>query len=161
MFQIPATAWTLAGFALAHASWIVSEMSDDELLAPFALLESDGHRELRPFEAGTQAEAIAAGKQFVLHETTAGAWAFAREGTLRIGDQAADVVVVEFWEGGMAAPVALVQRFERFTKSGRFKIVGQPSLSIQGRSSSELRIDLLRAGIDSHPKVAALWDTWQ
>lgn len=161
MTHIAADAWALAGFTLAHASWIVSEMSDDELLAPFALVEKDGQRELRSFEADTQQEAIAAGKRSMHQETTgAHAWAFAREGTLRLENDSTDVVVVDFWVRGMVTPVSLIQRFRRFTKSDPFKLLGQPFLSSEGPSGSGLRVDLLRAGIDAHPKVAALWDTW-
>src|SRR4051812_395451 len=81
MTELPHTALALAGFALAHAAWSISDTEDGELLCPLAVVESkDGARRLMRFEADTQEEAIVAGKAAMRDATgDAAAWAFARE----------------------------------------------------------------------------------
>ncbi len=165
MNEIPAAAWALAGFVLAHAAWIVSDLPDKDLLAPFVIIEQSGHRELQPYEAPTQEEAIAAGKAAMPQWTaTSDAWAFAREGSVREGQDRTDVLIIDFWAKGMKEPVTLIQRFERFTKHGRFKILGEPMVSLGGKilpTFTDSGQAQLRHGIQQHTKVAPLWDTWR
>jgi hypothetical protein len=71
----------LAGFALAHAAWNVSDLTPDDLLAPLAFIEESGERRLVRFEADTQEEASRSGKAAMEEASqSADAWAFAREG---------------------------------------------------------------------------------
>jgi len=165
MNAIPAAAWALAGFVLAHAAWIVSDLPDKYLLAPFAIIERSGQRELHPCEAPTQEEAIAAGKRSMPQWTaTSDAWAFAREGSFREGEDRTDVLVIDFWAKGMKEPVTLIQKFERFTKHGRFRLVGDAMVSVGGKIlptfTDSASAQLLRR-IQQHSKVASLWDTWR
>lgn len=164
MDDIPTAAWLVAGFVLAHAAWIVSDLPDKDLLAPFAVIQRSGQRKLQAFEAPTQEEAVAAGKEAMrLRTDSADAWAFAREGSFREGKEATDVIVVDFWARGMSAPVTLIQRFERVTKHGRFKLLGEPMLTIAGQVvelPSGIVEAQLRPGINQHSKVSPLWVTW-
>ena len=83
MTKFPPSALPLAGFVLAHAAWSVSDLPEEDLLCPLALLEdSEGGRRLVRFEAESQEQAITLGKE-TLSSPDAGtnAWAFAREGS--------------------------------------------------------------------------------
>lgn len=164
MDEIPVAAWLVAGFVLAHAAWIVSDLPDKDLLAPFAVVQQSGQRHLQAFEAPTQEEAIAAGKHAMRSQSdSVEAWAFAREGSFREGKDTTDVIVIDFWAKGMTAPLTVIQRFERFTKRGRFKLLGEPMLTIGGQLASlpPGTVDAqLRPGINQHSKVSALWNTW-
>jgi hypothetical protein len=53
----------LAGFVLAHAAWSVSDLPKGQLLVPLAVVETGGQRQLLRFEAQTQEQSIAAGKE--------------------------------------------------------------------------------------------------
>jgi len=164
MNDIPVAAWALAGFVLAHAAWIVSDLHDKDLLAPFAIIERSGQRELQPYEAPTQEEAIAAGKKAMPQwSASSDAWAFAREGSFRQGQDRTDVLVIDFWAKGMKEPLTLIQKFERFTKHGRFKLLGEAMVTAEGKvfpTITDSAQSKLRDGIRQHSKVAALWDTW-
>lgn len=156
----------LAGFALAHAAWSVSDLPDSELLVPFALVEWHGHRELFRFEANTQEEAISEGKKAVAEAADLNAWAFAREGAWRArsSNQPQDVLVVDFWALGMLNPMGLVQAFARYTVCGRFRIVGEMIMTagremIDEAAASEMSAKI-KEGIGEHPQVAELWGKW-
>ena len=162
---IPEAALLLAGFALAHAAWSISDVPEGELLVPLAMVEEAGQRRLVRFEDATQEEAIRKGKAAMAELTaTADAWAFAREGLMPEAGGKVDVFSVDFWAKGMREPATLIQRFEPFARRGKFRVIGQPELVVKGRvQESKATEDLLpriRAGIAQHQKVAALWDTW-
>src|ERR1700737_1555681 len=103
---IPEFAVLLAGFVLAHATWSVSDLPKGDLLVPLAIVEKDGQRQLLRFEAETQEQAIAKGKATVAKlQAEADAWAFARENQFKDGDKYVDVISVDVWAKGMAAPI--------------------------------------------------------
>src|SRR2546425_10308417 len=84
MITPPGSGLLLAGFVLAHAAWSVSDLPNGELLAPLAMVERGGHREITRFEAASQAAAIAEGRAAMAKlGTSVDAWAFAREGLIR------------------------------------------------------------------------------
>ncbi len=167
MSPIPEAAAALAGFALAHAAWSASDLPAGELLVPVAVVELNGQRRLLRFEAATQEQAIAQGKSAMqTYTTTADAWAFARDGLFeRDRGHKVDVLSVDFWSKGMPKPVTLIQEYEPFAKSGRFRIVGDPLLVVEGKVQTAAAVaDVLaqvRAGVRSHSKVARLWDSWR
>ena len=167
MPTIPAAALLLAGFALAHATWSVSDTQPDELLVPLAVIEAEaGQRSLQRFEADTQEQAIAAGQAAAAEFThTALAWAFAREGAVRTSAGPVDVISVDCWTRGMTAPVTLVQPFARASKEGPFRLLGPPLLSVGGRqleaTAAQPHLATVMEGVRSHPKAAPLWRTWQ
>jgi ribonucleotide monophosphatase NagD (HAD superfamily) len=169
MLDIPISALLLAGFALAHAAWSVSDTTPAELLVPLTFVEQNGQRALRRYEAPTQVEAIRRGKAEALElSRTADAWAFAREGALRVpatNPDTQDVLVIDLWAKGMVASATLVQRFERSTDRTHFRIVGKPVITISGHEldsvAAERLVKVIHQGIATHKKVAALWPTWQ
>jgi hypothetical protein len=83
----------LAGFALAHAAWSVSDLPKGELLVPLAVVEKNGQRQLLRFEAKTQEQAIAQAKAALTQrQPELDAWAFVREGLLSEGTGTVDVL---------------------------------------------------------------------
>ena len=165
MEEVPLHALALGGFTLAHATWSVSDLLDSELLCPLAIVERKGQRELLRFEAETQEEAISEGKRAMVEEKDVEAWAFAREGALRQeSGEAQDVLVVDFWAEGLPNPLTVIQPFERYTKTGRFRLVGDLIIASNGQildsASSCKVIEGIKAGIQEHSKVAELWHTW-
>jgi hypothetical protein len=135
-------------------------------IVPLAVVERHGHRELLRFEAETQEGAISEGKRVMAGAKAAEAWAFAREGALRMqgGGESQDVLVVDFWAEGMLNPLTLIQPFERYTKSGRFRVVGDMIITSGGQmldsASASKVIEDIKAGIEEHSRVAELWHTW-
>jgi len=166
MTKVPDNAVALAGFTLAHATWSVSDLPDEELLVPLAIVERGEQRALMRFEAETQEDAISEGKRAMAEGNDAKVWAFAREGALRMqaGGEQQDALVVDFWAEGMDHPLTLIQPFERYTKHGRFRLVGDMIISSGGEvldsTAAEKVINGINEGVREHPTVAELWLTW-
>lgn len=160
----PDAALSLAGFALAHAAWSVSDLLEGEFLVPLAMIEKGGRRELHRFAAETQEQAIANGKT-AMDKLSAkvDAWAFAREGQLNEGNGYADAISVDAWAKGMTAPISFVQKF-RPLASGKFGLLGDPWVVIDGKlqdpSASGDLLTKLKSGIQSHSKAAEHWSEW-
>jgi hypothetical protein len=169
MTAFPQPGLSLAGFALAHAAWSISDTDDGELLCPLAVVEAHGgERRLMRFEADTQEQAIIAGKTAMREATTdAAAWAFAREAAWRRmrSDQAGDVLAIDFWAAGMPSAATIMQHFNRATNGGRFRIGGVPTLVVSGTQLSpdaaSASITAIMAGVQAHTAVAELWPTWR
>lgn len=169
MTALPQPALSLAGFALAHAAWSISDTEDGELLCPLAVVEArDGTRRLVRFEADTQEEAIIAGKTAMREAAhDAAAWAFAREAAWRKmgSDQAGDVLAVDFWATGMSSAATIMQHFNRAANGGRFRIGGVPLLVVGGiqlaTDVASPSITAIMDGVRAHAAVAELWPTWR
>ena len=169
MSELPRLALALAGFALAHAAWSISDADDGVLLCPLAVVESaEGQRRLMRFEADTQEEAIIDGKNAMRQASAeAAAWAFAREAVWRKmgGDQPGEVLAVDFWAAGMPSAATMMQHFNRATNGSRFRIGGVPSLVVNGTplsaSAASASIETIMAGVRAHVAVAELWHTWR
>jgi len=159
----------LAGFVLAHAAWSVSDLSEDELLCPLAIVERSGGRHLTRFEAPSQAEAVSAGQAAMKAAVASGEpVAFAHEGTWRWaqgGHASDDVLTVEFCDGTMDRPAMILQRFARQMPNGQFRLLGEPSLVLEGSllepANARDALEDLLLGVRSHPAVCDLWDAWQ
>jgi hypothetical protein len=168
MPQLPQSGLSLAGFALAHAAWSISDTEDGELLCPLAVIETlGGGRRLMRFAADSQEAAIIAGKAAMREATVeAGAWAFAREAVWRkMGiEQTGDVLAVDFWATGMPGAATIMQHFNRATNGSRFRISATPTLVFDGiRLSADVAapsIAAIMAGVNAHTAVAELWPTW-
>jgi hypothetical protein len=169
MIDFPQAALLIAGFALAHAAWSVSDLPETELLVPLAVVEHSGQRHLARFEAATQEAAIARGKAAMAADHESEAWAFAREGTWRAknGAPSQDVLVVGFWARGMRAPATLVQPFRRAADAAHpFRLIDAPwILDADGHQLPDVQAEAARTsllhGVMSHSAVAPLWATWQ
>ena len=166
MSPIPVAAGILAGFVLAHAVWNVSDMPVGGLLVPLAVIEIGGERHLQRFVAESQEQAIAAGKAAMQEAmTTADAWAFARDGRLKRDGRLVDALAVDFWAKGMTKPVSVFQVYQPPSDSGRFRLLGDPVLVLDGVVQSpeagKALLKQIRKGIRSHSQASALWGSWQ
>ena len=156
----------LAGFTLAHAAWSASDLPRDELLTPMMIVVVNEQRTLTRYEAQTQTEAIAQGRKAAERESALGhAWAFAHDGTIRTGHGVVDVLVVEFWEPGMPAPVQLVQQYEPYHRRQQFHVLGQMDFRVGDsvlveKAASGARAIVLE-GVASHQRAGPSWNTWQ
>jgi hypothetical protein len=163
--HIPHAATDLAGLALAHALWNVSDFDDpDEVLCPLAFTLDGKQRELLRFEADSQEEAIDQAHARLSDDATLVAWAFAREATMRSPAGPQDVVLVEAWCDGLDEPVLFAQPFAPASR-GAFALLGAPLVLVEGKPLPEEVaapvLDRLRAGVLSHDEAAARWETWQ
>jgi len=153
------------GMVLAHAALIASDLGEGELVCPFAIVTKDDNRELVPFEAESQAEAIENGKaslaEFKEHIDD---WGFGREGLWSEpgGTIKSDVLVVSAWTHGMDEPIVLMQRFRPAT-AGQFMLFGPVDIVIDGRVLASEEAAPLRAlvldGIALHPSDVP-WASW-
>jgi hypothetical protein len=153
----------LAGFVLAHSAWSVSDAP--ELLVPLAIIERNGRRKIMRFEASTQEEAIAQGKAMTASlSADVDEWAFAREGLLDEDSGKVDIISVDIGIKGSAQRVALIQRFEPYTKRHHFRLLGDTQTVIDGHIQEPAKAkglaEIVRRGVSQHSKVAPLWDGW-
>ena len=165
---ISASPLLLSSFVLAHAAWNVSDLPKGDLLCPLAIVEQSGQRKLSRFEASSQAEAIAHGKEAISEASkTADAWAFAHDGLMRAKDGSkVDIISVDFWAKGMSRPAALIQKYEPLAEKGKFLLIGEPVLVIDGvaqtQDQAKEALQTIQQGIASHTKVAPLlWSGWR
>lgn len=156
-----------AGFALAHAAWSLSEAPAGEPMTPFVLVDDGGARELIRLEAETPDQAMDEGKRATA--ALAGrvdAWAFARDGLLRMQgrDAAQHVLVVEFGWREADARHAVVQPYRAAADPSGFAIEGGPMVLRDGQAvdaaDAERVIRGVRAGIQEHSAAAPLWARW-
>lgn len=153
-----------AGLALAHAAWIASDLEQDQLICPIAITESLGIRQVIPFEANTQEEAVQTGLQKTKELVDVDRWAFIREGLITIADSTSktDVIMVSSWSKGIDEPITVVQGFAR-SHPGPFRLVGPPiaafhGIICEGPTMSKVQ-PFIEAGIASHPQ-GKMWMTW-
>jgi hypothetical protein len=155
------------GFVLAHAAWIASALPSGELVCPIAVVEKGDCREVIPFEATSQDEAIKLGKQKVAELTgTVDRWAFAREGLwslLGSDSPKLDVLSVTAWSNGLDEPIILQQCFSP-TAKGTFRLLDSIKIVVHGVASSEELngriMPIVLQGINQHPK-GENWVRWQ
>jgi hypothetical protein len=151
---------------LAHAAWVTSDLEGGELLCPIGVVEVGDSREVIPFEAESQEEAIRLGKQKMAELTgSVDRWAFVREGlwsTLGSDSPKQDVITVSAWSAALDEPVILQQAFSPRSKDG-FALLGPVAIVIHGMSCSEeiqsKLIPIVSGGIAQHPH-GGNWAQW-
>jgi hypothetical protein len=155
-----------AGFVLAHAVWAISDLEAGELLCPIGVVECGDSREIIPFEAPSQEEAIKLGKKKMIELTsTVDRWAFAREGLSSIlgsNSPKEDVVSVSAWSAGLDEPITLQQAFSPKSKEG-FALIGAVEIVIHGTKCTEQiqskLLPIISRGIAQHPHGEG-WRKW-
>ena len=154
------TALKLAGYLLAHAVWVVSELEEGEAYVPQALCETtDGSRELFVFEAQTQAESVERGKQFLAERHAVfERCAFARDGQVNGEIGYVDVLILDIVEGPLPPKLTLIQPYRRFPE---FSLLGDELLlTDKGQleaSAADYAAEALRSGAIEHPGAVATW----
>jgi hypothetical protein len=155
------------GMVLAHAAWIASDLEDDALICPFAIIQTGGEREVVAFESDSQAEPIERGKaSFQDYKERVEFWSFAREGLVSyVGsdEPKVDVLSVSSWKHGLDEPLILQQRFVPRMR-GAFRLVGPIDVIVHGMippepAQSAIRLIALQ-GVKQHPH-GELWATWK
>lgn len=152
---------------LVHAAWIASDLPPGKLVCPIAVVEKGDSREVIPFEATSQEEAIRLGKQKVAELTeTVDRWAFAREGLrslLGSDSSKLDVLSVTAWSNGLDEPVILQQCFSPIAK-GTFRLLDPIKIVVHGvECSDEIKakiMPIVLSGINQHPR-GENWVRWQ
>ncbi|WP_457095903.1 hypothetical protein [Lysobacter sp. P5_B9] len=150
---------------LAHAAFIASDLPEGELICPFAIITKDDRRQVVPFEAESQAEAVENGKASLSEfKDQIDYWGFGREGLWSDPDATdrTDVLIVSTWTHGMEEPVILMQRF-RPAATDQFLLLGAVDIVIDGHVLTPENAAPLRAlvsdGIAMHPS-AVPWASW-
>jgi hypothetical protein len=164
---IPELALLLAGFALAHAAWSISDVPSGELLVPVSVTAKAEGAPLRiaRYEASTQAEAIEKAMAATSAIWRTGEpWAFVREGLLPENGTKVDVLLVDFWGPGMDTSITVIQRFRPAWSPGGFRLIGPPFVTIDGRLQPDSAVAPLLEGIlegvRQHGKAGPLWNAW-
>lgn len=174
--KVPDSTLHLAGLALGHAAWSVSDLAAGEALAPIAFVRRGQDLQLMRFEAETQELAIQGGRAALEKQQSAlDAWAFAREGLMDVkafdlkGIQSSeegkiDVLAIDAWSHEMSEPITLIQAFQP-NSTGTFLVRGDALVVIQGQGVEGARAARMRAllyeGVLKHEKVAPLWKRWR
>lgn len=155
------------GFVLAHAALIASDVTEDELICPFAVITKDDRRQVVPFESDSQAESVERGKASLdEYKSQVDYWGLGREELWSVpedGTEKTDVLVVSAWTHGIDDPVVLIQRF-RHAATGQFLLLGAVDIVIDEQvlppdMASALRT-LVMDGIAMHPSNVQ-WTSWQ
>ena len=153
------------GMVLAHAAYIASDLPEGELICPFAIITKDDRRQVVPFEAESQVEAIAIGKASLAEfKDQIDYWGFGREGLWSEPDstEKTDVLIVSSWTHGMEESIILVQRF-RPAATGQFLLLGALDIVLDGHVLTSDNADPLRTlvsdGIAMHPSQVP-WARW-
>lgn len=154
------------GMVLAHAAFIASDLPEGELICPFAIITKDDRRQVVPFEADSQAEAVENGKASLAEfKDQIDYWGFGREGLWSEPDTTdkTDILIVSSWTHGMEEPAVLMQRF-RPAASGQFLLLGAIDIVLGGHVLASDQAAPLRAlasdGIAMHPSQVP-WASWQ
>ena len=155
------------GFVLAHAAWIASELNAGELICPIGVIENGDSREIIPFEAATQAEAMQAGINTMYGYIGAvDRWAFAREALWSTGGSGSpkrDVLLVSAWSRGLDEPIILQQCFHP-NSSGSFSLFDRVMIAVhEVECTGELHgkiLPMVEHGISQHPQ-AHQWHIWK
>jgi hypothetical protein len=156
----------LLGFTLAHAAWSIAEAEVEELLCLLAFIEHNGNLEMLRFESETQENAISKGKDHIsIHKDDALVSSFAREGLFSDQSEKIDVFLVESWSNTETDSYGIIQKFVPNQGKGKFQLIGEPIMLINGVIQTEEIAnkfkEKLEQGIQSHFKVAPLWNTWK
>ncbi|MBO9697312.1 MAG: hypothetical protein J7499_14045 [Sphingopyxis sp.] len=162
---VSAKALELAGFLLAHALWVSSELKEGELYVPQALCESTAsERQLFVFEAPTQQEAIDKGKQFLQAE--GGRFArciFARDGQADPGSGYVDLLTLDIVEGDLPPKLTVIQPYKP-AASGHFQLLGKELLLDDtgqlGVEKAKAMAATIHNGAASHPGASREWHSW-
>jgi hypothetical protein len=163
--EVSEQAIQIAGFALAHAAWNVSDAPEGELLVPLAFFQTGEALKLVRFEADSQETAIREAKTFIAEEQSqVDAWACAREGLIRNANGVSvDVISVDAWAQGMESPIVFVQAF-RPSAAGFFAILGDAVVAVAGKeqqgAAARAFLDQLQEGVRRHPHAGSLWAGW-
>lgn len=144
---------------MAHALFVLTNLENDELLCPFAIVTGLDGTEMLNFEADTQDEAIASGKRYLDNpEPGIKAVALARDGrSLGVALQYIDVVSVSVRDVAGGAESTFSQSY---ALSDGLRLLGKIEflLGVEAEDAEVQRsaINHVIAGMRSHPTAGNL-----
>ncbi|MCH5373996.1 MAG: hypothetical protein JJ992_08470, partial [Planctomycetes bacterium] len=147
----------LAGFALGHAAWCVS---DNEALIPFVLSERAGKRSLLRVTAERLEEAVEqAAARWEANPERAERAVLAYDGYVTIDDLRTDALIVKALEyGAIESPVRVYLRY-RPGQAGEDFAIYRPTLVVPTAPDLNRRqmAQHLFAGLADHEQGSAVW----
>lgn len=150
----------LAGFALAHAAWSIS---DGQTLCTLAFTENKATRRLLRFEADSIPDSLdLAREKLQRQQIFLARWALVFDGYLNIAGKRRDALITQLWSKLEEVPARVIQLYRPTDSIRRFKILGQPILVDEGgvMIEDETYQQWLLDGVMDHPQVATLWSKW-
>lgn len=152
----------LAGYLLAHSAENLSYVDEVKILTPFSICLRGKELHTKFHTGKTQAEAIETAKQeLAANHDKCDAWAFAREGRLDENNEVTQTLSISAWSTGMKDSAVFIQRF---TRSPKFKLIGEPMVAIDGVVLESTKLGpvlaVLRTGISRHQDGGPKWDSW-
>ena len=157
---MPESSLKLAGFALAHASWSVSE---GQTLCTVAFTENATGRRLLRFEADSIPDSLdLAREKLQRQQIFLARWALVFAGHLNVDSKRRDALIIQLWAKLEEAPTRIIQLYRPSDSVRRFKILGQPIFVDNGGAmiEDETYQRWLLEGVMEHPQVATLWGKW-
>lgn len=159
MSAVSASALKLAGFLMAHAFWIISDLDQGDAYVPQALCEGSAGRELFVFEADTQAEAVAKGKSFMAENAASyDRCAFARDGHVQTKEGYIDVLSIDVVER-KARGLTIIQAYLKAETTGLALLGDEELLAREGDPAPPSdAVASLRAGAAEHEHARLVWE---
>lgn len=152
---------SVAGFALAHALWSIS---DGEQLCTLALAENDmQQRILYRFETDTIPQSLdAAVTKLTAPDSGDVTWAIVFDAFYTFANRKRDALVV-VPKPAPDVPFRVVQQYAPASKEDGFRVIGRPILleSDGAIYEDERQQTRLLMGLHQHQKVHELWQQWQ
>lgn len=154
------SAIVLCGFALAHATWSVS---NGETLCTMAVTECRADQELIRFESDSIPDSIENAREHLIGlQGDIDRWALVFDGYITIKTEKKDALIIQAWSKQGETPLRIIQAYQTKALFQRFKILGAPRfVDKSGAQFENLTYQQwMLDGIAQHPKVAGLWEKW-
>lgn len=146
----------LAGIALAHSVWIVS---DGTVLSPVVWKECQGDRTVAVFESFTSDDPVAMARRHVDEiGPEVDRAVVVVDGYVTVGNIGTDALVAEARTAGLTTPLTLLVRYRPADRPGGFAVLGDTLFCgpfDEATGSAYLR--LVWAGVEQHKEGARVW----
>lgn len=148
----------LAGFAIAHAVWCVS---DDEVLIPMMLFVADGKRQVLRFNSETLDQGVEAGRRrLVANPDQAEQAILIYDAFINTDEGRSDALIGEARD--YTADAAVVRIYQRYRPAGSEAGFGVYSPKLEFPAESEVdqqpAAEAFLQGLTSHQQGGKVWD---
>lgn len=153
-----------SGYCLGHALYSVSDISEEEILTPFALSEKEQKQSLQRFYSEDIEVALDAADDFIVQNVPeTDLLSFAKEVLLR-GQEGVgiDALLIKTWSRSLDNSVAVIQPYVPFYKNNRLIIEMEMILQVNNQSidNPESIIPIVKEGILEHQAASKLYLNW-
>lgn len=153
----------LLGFIMAHSALIGDSLQPGELLVPYVIIENNGKREVKEFEAETQQLAVDnASKYLNSLINTVDAWAYSQDGVVTLeGGKKQDVFLIKVWVNGLKEPLQAYQMYNPhpFKLIGNVQVLNFENTGLSLKDAKLFEVSLSE-GINSHKSASIKWNSW-